>query len=133
MALEHTPFTPRDINPPPDLKNRVLHRIEGIRESLEWRRRLTGIFLAFGSFLGICVGFLWLRSEAMQSGFLEYSSLFFTDQEVVLSSLGDFAFSLVEAFPLFSALLTSSALFGLLFSLRRIGKKERPSVLHLSL
>ena len=54
------------------------------------------------SFALMVVAYLNLAAAAAQSGFLEFLSLFFSDFSMAMANFQDFAFSLIESFPVFS-------------------------------
>jgi uncharacterized membrane protein len=62
----------------------------------------ASLILSFGL---LVVAYLNLATAAVQSGFLEFVSLFFSDFSVAVANFQDFAFSLLESFPVFSTAL----------------------------
>jgi len=97
--------------PSPNLTKRILGEIERIE-----RRRLIlktagfGALLAASSVLAV-YGCFAAFSDASRSGFLAFGSLFFSDFGVVAASFSDFAFSMLESFPVVSVTILLSGVF----------------------
>ncbi len=102
----------RTPEPPADLTEKILARIAR-RE-----RRILGIKIAlsacvFGISTGISVaGYFDLMANLSQSGFFQIFSLAFSDFSAITANFPDFALSIAESFPVFTAaLLLSGVLF----------------------
>jgi hypothetical protein len=100
--------------PPAGLAEKILARISR-RE-----RRMLGIKIAasacaFGVSVGIAVaGYVNLMASLSQSGFFQITSLMFSDFSSMAANFPDFAFSVMEMFPIFTAaLLLSGVLFAI--------------------
>jgi hypothetical protein len=98
--------------PPAGLTEKVLRTI-GRRE-----RRILGIKIAasacaFGVSVGVAIaGYVNLVASLSQSGFFSIASLMFSDFGAMFANFPDFAFSIMETFPIFTtALLLSGVLF----------------------
>ena len=89
--------------PPADLNRKIMQRIE------RYERRMlivkaTGFGLLFlGSVAFLVAAYFNLTAAFAQSGFFNFASLFFSDFSVAMANFQDFAFSMVESFPVFSA------------------------------
>jgi hypothetical protein len=100
--------------PPTGLTEKILLRISR-RE-----RRVLGVKIAasavlFGVSASVAIiGFLNLVQDLSQSGFFQIGSLVFSDFSTVMANFPDFAFSIVESFPAFTAaILLSGVLFAI--------------------
>ncbi len=60
-------------------------------------------FLFLTSLSLIIVGSINLLSALAQSGFFSFASLFFSDFSDAVANFQDFAYSIIESFPVFSA------------------------------
>ena len=100
--------------PPAGLTEKVLLAI-GRRE-----RRVLGFKIAasacvFGVSVGVAVaGYVNLVAALSQSGFFAIASLMFSDFGAMVANFPDFAFSIMESFPIFTAALL---LGGVLFAI----------------
>jgi len=95
-----------------------------LRIGREARRRLAMKATAFcavlvGSTALAAYGFRTMVAGASHSGFFLFSSLLFTDFSAAAASFSDFAFSLLESFPLVPALLLLSGIFFAIWSAAR--------------
>jgi hypothetical protein len=91
--------------PPAGLTEKILLRIS------KRERRLLGAKIAvsasiFGVSVGVAIaGFMSLVASLSQSGFFQIGSLLFSDFSSMAANFPDFAFSMVESFPVFTAAL----------------------------
>jgi hypothetical protein len=102
--------------PPAGLQHKVMRRIEAAK-----RRALiiktTGFGLLFAGSIAILVAaYLNLTAALVQSGFLNFASLFFSDFGVAMANFQDFAFSIVESFPVFSAAFLIAGVIAVIWS-----------------
>lgn len=104
----------RTPEPPPGLTEKVLLRISR-RE-----RRILGVKIAasavvFGVSVGVAVaGYLDMVATLSQSGFFGIASLVFSDFSSIVANFPDFALSMIESFPVFTAaLLLSGVMFAI--------------------
>jgi hypothetical protein len=89
--------------PPAGLARTILIRIER-RERRVLMLKIVASVCAFGVSLWIVgIGFADFRTSLAQTGFLTLASLLFSDFSSIISNLPDFALSMVESFPAFSA------------------------------
>lgn len=100
----------------PELTKKILLRIERIE-----RRRLVLKASGFGIVLAVSLalvvyGSFDLMAEASRSGFLAFSSLFFSDFSATIANFSDFILSMIESFPVFSATLVLSGVFFAIWS-----------------
>lgn len=104
---------------PEDLKPRILlcvRRAEQRRLAL----KMAGFGVAFAGSVGLGVfGFIRAATEASQSGFLSFASLLVSDFSAAVANFSDFALSMVESFPAFSAALLLSGVFFAIWSAAR--------------
>ncbi len=97
--------------PSPDLAKNILLRIKR-----EERQRLivktAGFGAALAASLALAVyGYFDAAAEASRSGFFAFASLFFSDFSATAASFSDFAFSIIESFPVFSVSIFLSGVF----------------------
>jgi uncharacterized membrane protein len=89
--------------PPEGLARTILVRIER-RERRVLIAKIVASACAFGvSLLIIGVGLADFRASIAETGFLQFASLIFSDFSMIVSDLPDFALSILESFPAFSA------------------------------
>ena len=100
--------------PPAGLTEKILARISR-RE-----RNILGIKIAvsacvFGASVGVAVaGYINLMASLSQSGFFQIFSLMFSDFSSMTANFPDFAFSVMESFPIFTtALLLAGVMFAI--------------------
>ncbi len=89
--------------PPSGLAQAILVRIER-RERRVLIVKIVASACVFGiSLLMIGIGFSYFRASLAETGFLQFGSLLFSDFSLIVSNLPDFALSMIESFPVFSA------------------------------
>jgi len=102
--------------PPAGLERKIMHRIE------RYERRVlilktTGFGALFvGSASLLVVGYFNLMSAFAQSGFFNFTSLLFSDFNVAMANFQDFAFSILESFPVFSAAFVIAGVIAVIWS-----------------
>lgn len=87
---------------PAELNQRIMRRIVAIR-----RRRLVAKTVGFGGLFAASVSLIVAGgfnavAQFSQSGFFNFASLFFSDFSVAAANFQDFAYSIIESFPVFS-------------------------------
>lgn len=107
------------LEPPTGLCNTVLSRI-----ALARRRRARFHLMADGSLFFFSGALLvplaqYAGSEVYTSGFYEFFSLLFSDQQLILNSWQEFSITLLEKLPSMALLLVLAVLLVLVWSLRR--------------
>ena len=86
--------------PPAGLFEVVLRRIASERVRVAVRRRLVLFGTALAASISLAVPALLVARDAFaQSGFLQYASLAFSDTGALAGAGQDFAFALLESFP----------------------------------
>ncbi|MBI3888297.1 hypothetical protein HY311_00710 [Candidatus Nomurabacteria bacterium] len=80
-------------------------------------------FTGLASLTGLVPAFKILFTDLSQSGFYEYFSLLFSDTGSVVTYWKEFSFSLAEALPVISTILTLSLLFVCFLSLKYLMKQ----------
>jgi len=112
MSYEKLFSTLRDPEPPTGLTEKILLRIS------RHERRMLGAKIAasacvFGASIGVAIaGYVNMVASLSQSGFFQISSLMFSDFSSMIANFPDFAFSVMETFPIFTtALLLCGVLF----------------------
>lgn len=111
------------LEPPPDLFNRVMRRIEREKQLVVIKRKL--IFSLF-SFLGTLSIFIpvWkvFHSDIVQSGLGQYLIILFYDFQEVTKILGNYSFSILESLPALSLTVFLSVIVGIIYSLKTLVK-----------
>ena len=112
MSYEELFSTLPTPEPPAGLTQKILLRIN------RHERRVLGAKIAasacvFGASVGVAIaGYVNLVANLSRSGFFQISSLMFSDFSSMIANFPDFAFSVMETFPIFTtALLLSGVLF----------------------
>jgi len=102
--------------PPQGLGQKIVREI-AVREMRRLRIKIAaaaGIFAA--SIYFVVVGFLSLWAQLVQSGFFAFAALAFSDFSSTLANFPDFASSLAESFPIFSAAIILAGLAAVIWS-----------------
>lgn len=111
------------IEPSEDLFDRVIYRIDTECRLLNIKRRLAGLFVCFaGSLAALIFSFEAARVSFIESGFVEFFRLMFSDAEIVASHSQSFAFSLLETLPVTSLIIFLTATLALLWSAEFLAK-----------
>ena len=115
-----------EINLPANLKADVLKSVEKAIEIKNRNRKIIGFSIFSVSLISFIDFAISAVREFQQSGFSAYSSLIFSDSKLVLSNLGEFAFSLVDSLPFFAITITLISVLVILVSAQYImnSKKE---------
>jgi ABC-type phosphate/phosphonate transport system permease subunit len=93
----------REPQPPADLARKTLLAIAH-RERRVLVTKLVGLGILFAASLAVAVTELTAAGTQIgQSGFFQFSSLFFSDFGIAMHNLPDFFLSMLESFPVFSA------------------------------
>jgi hypothetical protein len=102
--------------PPPDLHAKVIERVR------QYKRRVLiaktagfGVLFAASSMM-LAVAYFNLVSAFVHSGFFEFTSLFFSDFGAAMANFQDFAFSILESFPVFSAAFLLAGIIAVIWS-----------------
>ncbi len=108
------------INPPERLYRNILVRIESAQvRKAKVRFVFTGT-TAVCSLVALIPALQYTIREFSQSGFLQYSSLLFSDSAAIATYWKEFTLSLAESFPIFGITAILSILFVFLGSLKII-------------
>ena len=108
------------LEPPIGLLNRIMLRIDEECRGLARARVFCFGSLSLIALLALIPASKELYSEISESGFLQFTSLLFSDAGALSAYSKDFIFSLVESFPAFGASAVLLSVFAFLFSLRFI-------------
>ncbi len=100
----------------PELQQRIMKQIAR-RERRVLVVKTSGFGLLFaGSATFLVIAYFNLASALTQSGFFSFTSLFFSDFSAAMANFQDFAFSVLESFPVFSAAFLVAGLIGAIWS-----------------
>lgn len=100
--------------PPAGLTEKILLRI-GRRERNALIAKIAVSACVFGVSVGVAVaGYLDLVASLSRSGFFQIFSLMFSDFSSIAANFPDFAFSVMESFPIFT---TAFLLAGVMFAI----------------
>ena len=104
-----------------------MERIKQEKKRLVFRRRVL-IFSAMGavSLGGGTVSFSALKSSLIESGFLRYLSLIFSDFQTIVSLRSHFVLSLAETLPVARLTLFFVFILGAIISLAFLTKNIKP-------
>lgn len=108
---------------PAGLFDKILNRIEREKKLVAIKRRI--FILSFGilaSFAAFIPAFASFKTGIAQSGFVEISSLAFSDMNVVLSHLGQFVLAVVESLPVLNAIFILAIIFSFLGLLKYLSR-----------
>jgi hypothetical protein len=100
----------------PELQVKIMQKIKRHE-----RRMLVVRIAGFGSLLlgslsMLVAAYLNLVSAFAQSGFFSYAGLFFSDFGTAMANFQDFAFSIIESFPVFPAAFLVAGLIAVVWS-----------------
>jgi hypothetical protein len=100
--------------PPMGLTEKILSRISK-RERNILGAKIAASACVFGVSVGVAItGYVNLVASLSRSGFFQLTSLVFSDFSAVVANFPDFAFSVMESFPVFTiALVLSGVLFAI--------------------
>lgn len=100
----------------PDLQAKIMKRIERHeRRVLIVKTSSFGVVFV-GSAAFLFEAYLNLATALAQSGFTSFASLFFSDFNVAMANFQDYAFSILESFPVFSAAFVVGGLIVVIWS-----------------
>lgn len=105
--------------PAADLFSRIMRRIHSEKKILNLKRRV--IFFSFGLIISLLVlvpAFKMVRAEFIESGFIDFFSLLFSDFGAVLTCWQSFVLTLLESLPVMSAVVFLLVIFLFLESLK---------------
>lgn len=111
MALE-------DVNPPKDLKDKILKSVETAIERKNRNRKIIGFSIFSISMISFVDFAIMAIRELQQSGFSAYLSLIFSDSKLVLGNLGEFTLSLIDSLPTFAITITLVSILVILISIK---------------
>jgi hypothetical protein len=102
--------------PSADLHGRIMRRVKRYE-----RRVLVAKTIGFGALFAasaatVVAAYFNLMSAAAQSGFFQFVSLFFSDFGAAMANFQDFAFSIIESFPVFSAAFLLAGVIAVIWS-----------------
>ncbi len=100
--------------PPAGLTRTILLRIDRRARRVLMAKIAASACVFAGSLWMIGVGYIDFQASLAQTGFLQFGSLLFSDFSFIVSNLPDFALSMIESFPIFSA---AAILGGLAFAI----------------
>lgn len=103
--------------PPAGLIQKILLRIER-RERNILIAKIAASACVFGASVGIAIaGYVNLMASLSQSGFFQILSLMFSDFSSMVANFPDFAFSIMESFPIFTTALVLAAVMFAIWSM----------------
>jgi hypothetical protein len=100
----------------PELPQKIMARIaRRERRVLIAKTAVFGALFA-GSTTFLVMAYFNLATALTQSGFFSFASLFFSDFGAAMSNFQDYAFSILESFPVFSAAFLVGGLIVVIWS-----------------
>lgn len=114
MNIYEEVFSPEGApEPPAGLRGKIMVAIRAReRRILKIKMAISTAVFAVSAWV-VYVGYTNFMDNLSRSGFLQFASLLVSDFSLATSNFSDFAFSMIEAFPVFSA---AFLLTGLLFA-----------------
>ncbi len=100
----------------PELQRKIMKRIERHERRVLFLKTLGFGTLLAGSLSVLVVAYLNLTAALAQSGFYSFASLFFSDFSTAMANFQDFAFSILESFPVFSAAFLVGGIIAVIWS-----------------
>ncbi len=117
MFKNHPNFKLKE--PPEELFGKIMHRISKEQRLLRAKRRIIIFSIGlFGSLLAFIPTFHMLRTGIIESGFIEFFSLLFSDSWVVMTYWQNFILTLLESIPSLSIAAFLTTVFVFLGSLK---------------
>lgn len=111
------------IGPSEELFDKIICRIDAERKLLNIKRRIIGLFICFaGSLAALVFSFESVQVSFIESGFVEFFSLIFSDAEIIASHSQSFALSLLETIPITGLIIFLTATLALLWSAEFLAK-----------
>ncbi len=105
------------------LFEKIMARIAAEKLLLSAKRKMILIYFGIaGSLAGFYFAFKAAREGIIESGFLQFLSLIFSDFSVVVSNWQTFALSLLEAIPVVSLAMIFAAIFSFLIFIKFLAK-----------
>jgi len=103
------------MEPPMGLLNRVMNRIREEKQLIILKRRMVifsvGLLASVAIFIPV---FRWVQADLIQSGFLQFFSLVFSDFKIVITYWQNFGMSLLETIPAVSLAVLFATIFAFL-------------------
>jgi uncharacterized membrane protein len=103
-----------------DLTKKILLRIEEREHQVLTAKVAAFAVLLAASVFIVVFGVLDVVNAGTRSGFFAFAGLFFSDFSMVMANFSDFAFSLIESFPIFSTILLLSGVLFAMWSFARL-------------
>ena len=119
--------------PPRDLFEKIISRLEKEQKLIILKRRLAVFSLGFvGSAMAFIPALKMVRASFVESEFMYFFSLLFSDAEIVATYWQNFTLSLLERLPVTNIIIFFAVIFFFLGSLRLLMKeiKNIPIFIH---
>jgi hypothetical protein len=113
------------MNPPINLETEVFEKIEGALEKQNRQKKIFGWSFFILLTIVLVPIMIYTFHEFQESGFYNYSSLAFSDTQIIFNNLNDFILSVTDSIPFLSITVILSVIFFLLLSLRYAGDLKR--------
>jgi len=110
--------------PPAELFDKIISRIEKEKRFAAVRRRI--FIFSFGMIASLAASFFAfqaMRAAFIESGFIEFFSLIFSDSGVILAYWQNFLLTLMESLPVMSTAAMLGAILAFLGSLRYLARE----------
>ena len=102
--------------PPAGLERKIMGHIKRYERRVLILKTAGFGTLFVGSVSLLVVGYFNLVSAFAQSGFFNFASLFFSDFGAAMANFQDFAFSILESFPVFSVAFVVAGVIAVIWS-----------------
>lgn len=120
MVKSRKEFT---VDPPLGLFDKIMSRIHGEQRLLAIKYRIIVFSISLvGSLIAFFPALQTVKTEFIESGFIQFFSLFFSDFSIVMTYWQSFVLTLLEALPAFGLVMLLTVVFIFLGSLRFLTK-----------
>lgn len=106
------------LEPPEELFSKIMNRIQKEQRITARRRLILYFMMLTGSILAIPPLYQVLRQAMVESGFVDFLMLIFSDTEIVMAYRQNFILSVLEALPIMSLAAFLATILIFLESLR---------------
>jgi hypothetical protein len=116
--------------PEANLYNKILLNINRKQRAFVRRRFFVFLFLFLGSMIALVPTIKLLYTDFLQSGFIQFFSLIFSDSQAISIYWKNFVLVLLESLPIISTIMFFGIIFVLLESLRFLSHDIKFIFLH---
>lgn len=116
---KYSPISNYSPRPPKSLFEKIMRRIREERKLLALKRKLIFLSIVFvGSIAALIPTFRMTQAGFVESGFIEFFSLLFSDANIIAAYWKNFALSLLETLPVTNLIMLLTVMLLFLESLK---------------